>query len=226
MAEFVNVPVQDVTPVPEGADPLLVAGLVNPAMSSWMALRLRTKNLPEKFTALVVGATSTSGGIALALARRLGAGKVVGCARNEAKMKTMGFDATVVLREPATETDFSSIASDTDVILDYVYGPVTAHLLESLKPKRPLQYVQIGTLADGNISLSASMLRSKDITIRGAAPGSYNVEESSKEEPELIKASAEIKGQKFKIVDFNDLEKEWADEKDRIVVKISEDTPI
>jgi NADPH:quinone reductase-like Zn-dependent oxidoreductase len=221
LCEIVNVPLQDVTPVPEGADPVLVAGLVNPSMSSWMALRLRTANLPPNFTVLIIGATSVAGGVALQLSRTLGAGKVIGCARNEKTMRTMGYDDIVVLREPAKDTDFSSIAADTDVILDYVYGPITEHLLSSLNPQRPTQYVQIGTLADPNISLPGGILRSKNITIRGAAPGAYNAEEAATENPGLMKAVAEIKDQRFKVVDLKDIEKEWPDEKTRMVVKIS-----
>jgi NADPH:quinone reductase-like Zn-dependent oxidoreductase len=221
LCEIVNVPVGDVTPVPESADPVLVAGLVNPSMSSWMALRLRTENLPPNFTALIVGATSVAGGIALGLSRTLGAGKVIGCARNEKAMNAMGYDDVVVLREPATDTDFSSIAADVDVILDYVYGPITAHLLSSLKPRRGTQYVQIGTLADSNISLPGAVLRSKNLTLRGAAPGAYSAEEAARENPGLMNAVAAIKDQKFKVIDLKDIEKEWPDEKTRIVVKIA-----
>src|ERR1700753_2379935 len=71
LCEIVNVSKQNVTPVPEHADPVLMAGLVNPSMSSWMALRLRTANLPPNFTVLIIGATSVAGGVALHLARTL-----------------------------------------------------------------------------------------------------------------------------------------------------------
>jgi NADPH:quinone reductase-like Zn-dependent oxidoreductase len=222
LCEIVNVPKQDVTSVPEGADPVLVAGLANPAMSSWMALRLRTNNLPEKFTVLIVGATSVAGGVALQLARKLGASKVIGCARNEKAMRSMGYDDIIVLREPATDTDFSSIVDGVDVILDYVYGPIIEHLFNSLKPKKPVQFCQVGTLATLNITLPGATIRAKNITIRGAAPGSYSGEEAAREDPGMMKAVSELKGQQFKLVDLKDIEKEWPDEKTRMVVKIQE----
>lgn len=55
---------------------------MNPALSSWMAIKARTKDLPENFTILIMGATTVSGTVAISLARKLGAGKVIGVARN------------------------------------------------------------------------------------------------------------------------------------------------
>ncbi|CAD0053960.1 unnamed protein product [Aureobasidium pullulans] len=78
-----------VTLLPSGVDPQQAAALVNPGLSSWMAMKARTQNLPDNFSVLIMGATSASGAIAIPLARSLGAAKVIGCARNVEAMSTL-----------------------------------------------------------------------------------------------------------------------------------------
>jgi NADPH:quinone reductase-like Zn-dependent oxidoreductase len=85
-----------------------VAGLMNPAISSWMALRTRVKDLPKDFTVVVLGATSSSGRVAILLARSLGAGKVVGVARDAAKLAKLDLDQATVLDDEVSTTDFSA----------------------------------------------------------------------------------------------------------------------
>jgi len=229
MAEYVNVPRADVTFFPSAVaesavvvDPVNVAGMVNPAMSSWMALKARVFDAPKDFSVLILGATSTSGGIGLTLAKKLGAGKVYGAARKGAAIKAMGYDGAVELKDPLTETDWSAIGGHVDVILDYVYGEATVELFKALKPKGPIQYVQIGTLASETAAIPGALLRAKDLTLRGAAPGAYSAEQIAKELPGMIAAVATMDTQKFKIVPLEDIESAWADMKNRIVVKIGE----
>lgn len=79
-AEVVNVPKGYVFDLPEGVNPEDAAAMVNPAMSSWMALTARVdlEKLPKNgWTVLVMGATSASGAIAACLARELGATRCV-----------------------------------------------------------------------------------------------------------------------------------------------------
>ncbi|KAF3915291.1 hypothetical protein AA313_de0201753 [Arthrobotrys entomopaga] len=222
MAELVNVAKTDITPITTpNLDPVRVAGLVNPSMASWMALKARVFNPPAGFSCLVLGATSTSGAIALSLAKHLGAGTVMGCARNEQAMKDLGYDVAIPLKDKVEETDFSS-AQDVDVILDFLYGPVVPHLFRSLKPTSPVQYVEIGGLVSGTMELPGDLLRAKDITVRGAAPGSYSGAAIAKEMPNLIAATGTLGSQKFKIVRLEDIEKEWDDMKSRIIVQVSD----
>jgi NADPH:quinone reductase-like Zn-dependent oxidoreductase len=218
--EYVNVKKQELVPVPEDADPIRVAGMVNPLMASWMALKARVFNPPEKFSVLVMGATSTSGTLALSVARYLGAGKVYGCARNEAAMKSMGYDGIVTLKEPAEETDFSAV-QDVDVILDFVYGPATLQLFKALKPTTPTQYVQIGTVASNILELPGDLIRSKDVTIRGAAPGAYSNAAIGAELPHIVAAASKLEGGKFKVVPLKDIGTAWADMKSRYIIQIS-----
>lgn len=220
MTDIINVPVQKTVPVPDGADPIQVAGLVNPVMASWMALSKRTSGLQSGFTALVIGATGMSGAATVDVARIFGAGKVVGVARSAAKMAGLGLDATIELASDQTNTDWSA-AMDADVVLDYLYGPVTLSFFKSLKSTKPVQYVQIGTVVERTIELPGDILRSKDITIRGTGPGSWQLSAFAEQAPEMVKAiaSGKIRPGKFQEVKMADIESAWTRQGgDRMVI--------
>lgn len=216
MSELINVPLAATVPLPEGLDPVKAAALLNPAMSSWMALKTRTTNLPAKFTVVILGATSTSGNAAISVARAFGAGKVVGVARNTASLRELELDDRVVLKDPVTETDFSSLG-DIDVILDYVYGPAMVHLLSSLKSKVPTQYVHIGAVSQQIAELPGALLRSKDITIRGAGAGAWGMGVLKGELPKILDALRDVKERKIKVVKLADVEEAWSESGDRVV---------
>src|SRR5512142_3000306 len=63
-------------PLPEGADVVKVAAAMNPAMSAWVALRRRVPIQPGQ-SVLILGATGNAGQMAIQVAKRLGAGRVV-----------------------------------------------------------------------------------------------------------------------------------------------------
>ncbi|KAK5172660.1 uncharacterized protein LTR77_002780 [Saxophila tyrrhenica] len=207
-SEYVNMDKRRALPVPDGLDPVQVAGITNPAMSSWMALKARTNDLPKDFTVLIVGATSASGRVAIPLARGLGAKRVIGAARNKAALDTLGLDETVIIANEPEKTDFSTLG-DVDVILDYVYGPVTIHLFNSLKSHRPVQYVEIGGLDSTEMMLPSSILRSKNITIRGSGPGAWSMQEVVETMPDMLTALKDVPEQPVKTVKLADVEKKW-----------------
>lgn len=207
-SEFVNVPKAAVVPLATGADPIQYAALVNPAFSSWMALTQRCTTLPPGFSVVVMGATSASGRLAVHFARTLGAGKVIGCARDQKALAEAGLDETIVLADPVESTDFSK-AENVDVILDYMYGPPVVQLLKALKPTKPVQYVQIGSLAALDFSLPSEILRSKDITMRGSGPGSWGLSALGKELPSIVKGMVAMKPQQVNVVPLKDIETAW-----------------
>lgn len=208
LAEEINVPRATVFPLPEGVDPLQVAGVINPCMSSWMAFKGRTTDLPSDFTCLIIGATSASGRVAIPLARSLGAKKVIGVARNQSALDTLDLDHTIRIADQVEETNFSEL-DEVDVVLDYVYGPLATHLFRSLKTPKPVQYVHIGALSEPDISIPGEVLRSKDISIRGSGPGAWTMASFSKTLPDLLKAMISVPAQKLKIAKVEDLESEW-----------------
>lgn len=215
-AEYVTVPKAAIVPLPVGADPVHVAGLVNPGMSSWMALAARVDPLPKDFTVLIVGVTALSGKVAIEFVRGLGAGKVIGVARNVKEMAALNLDQTVALANNPAETDFSTLG-DVDVILDYLYGPAIVALFDALNSKVPTQYVQIGSVAGTEISLPAAALRSKDITVRGAGPGSWTLPHYTRELPALLAAVAKLPDMTLKVRKLEEADEAWAAKKERTV---------
>lgn len=211
-AELINVDKSIAYPLPDNVDPASFAASVNPAMSSWMAITQRTTNLPKDFTAVIIGATSASGRLAVHSAKALGASKVIGIARNAAALeKVDGLEDYIVLNDVVAETDFSKV-QDCDVILDYVYGDATVHLLSSLsRAKKPVQYVEIGSLAQRTAEIPAHLLRSFDLTIRGAGAGSWSIAALQKELHTLVPTMARWKLLSANSVPLKDIEAAWND---------------
>ncbi|KAH0023490.1 quinone oxidoreductase, partial [Aureobasidium melanogenum] len=214
--EILNVERRKMVELPDSIDPYQVAGYANPALSSWMALRARTKELPENFTVLVMGATSASGKVAVEVARVLGAGKVIGMSRNATTLSEVGVDEMIVLDDNVSNTDCSA-AAGVDVILDYLYGPVAQHVLSTVNFTRPVQYVHIGGLAGTEMMLVGHVLRSKDITIRGAGPGSWSREAMRPEIPKILNAFKTFKTQNVKVVPLSEIEEHWHNKNERVV---------
>ncbi len=196
-AEYANVDRARLAPLPAGADPITVAALTNPVTSSWMALSARVRDLPANFSVLVLGATGTSGRAALPVARRFGASRVVGVARNEKALQALkasgGLDEYVVLGDGLA----AGVAAlgPVDVILDYVYGAATATVLQALvtDPTRETQYVNIGTIAqDEGMTLNAQTLRAKSLSMTGAAPGSYSLPALYAQVPAIVAMAASL----------------------------------
>ena len=195
-----------------------VAAAMNPMVSSWMALRTRTTNLPSDFSVLIVGATSASGTLAIDVARHLGAKRVVGVARNMSALQELGLDEVIQMKEPVTETDFSKLGH-VDVILDYVYGPIIAHLLGSLKTTAPTQFVQIGGLGSLVMDMPWAVLRSKNITMRGSGPGAWSLGDLRAELPAMATATKVLRPLNVKVAKLSDIEKVWGEvSKERLVL--------
>lgn len=210
MSEEVNVPKRSVCAVPEGLDPIKAAGMINPAMSSWMGLKARTSRLEPGFSVLVLGVTSASGRLAVPLARAMGAGRVMGAARNKAAMDAMeGLDEKIVIAEKPEDTDFGALG-EVDVVLDYVYGALTLHLFNAIKTPRPVDYVHIGALSgEMEMNVPGAILRSKDITIRGSGPGAWQMSAVLKEMPALLEALKHVPEQPIKVTKLSEVESQW-----------------
>jgi NADPH:quinone reductase-like Zn-dependent oxidoreductase len=209
-ASHINIERGGAVAMPDNLDTIQAAALVNPATSSWMAMKARTANLPSAFTVLVLGATSASGSLAIPLARALGAAHVIGAARNASALSALGLDSSLVVAEDPSATDFSSLkGKEIDLILDYVNGPLPVALLSTHKQSKPLQYVHIGTLSGQDMALPGAALRSNDLTIRGSGPGAWSLASAVSELPEMLDALAKVEEQKVRVVKLEDVEGEW-----------------
>ncbi|KAH6890649.1 hypothetical protein B0T10DRAFT_548156 [Thelonectria olida] len=214
--EVVNVPKASVYELPQGVDPVQAAALMNPVMSSWMALRKRVDSFKEgqpakPWSCFILGATSMSGRVAIRVARLLGATRIIGAARNEAALKTLGLDDTIVLQNDAEATDFSS-AADADVVLDYLYGPYFTNFFTSrstLKADNPITWVCIGAVAGNFGTVASAALRKRDVTIRGSGFGAWSFADFEAEAPEMLKVLVGVKEEGIREVKLEDVESEW-----------------
>jgi NADPH:quinone reductase-like Zn-dependent oxidoreductase len=163
MAERTVVDVRRSVVLPDGLDPVVAAAAMNPAMSSWVALRRRIAFEPGR-SVLVLGASGSAGRLAVEVARLLGAGEVVAAART-APPGGVSLD------------DLGEVAADVDVVLDYVWGEPTAAAMRAIVPRRtdderPLTWVQIGSVAGPEAPIPSAALRATRLSIVGSGQGS------------------------------------------------------
>ena len=173
-------------PLADSIPDAVAAALGNPAMSSWGALTYRAKFQPGQ-SVLILGATGVAGQLAVQIAKRRGARRVIACGRNPAaleKTKALGADATISLglsREELLAALQSEINNGIDVVLDYVWGPPAEVTLEAIARRDneavPLRYVQIGTTAGRTIPLDGAALRSNAVELVGSGFGSVALPE-------------------------------------------------
>lgn len=174
-ASHANVDRHQLVRLPPGSDPVAVAALVNPVSSSYMALRYRAVGGVEGRTVLVLGATGGSGRVAVAVARRLGAARVVGMSRSQDNLDTVqGLDERVLLREPF---ELPPTLGPVHIVLDFVGGNAASGVLQVAEaaPGEDLQYIHVGDLSgQPEIALSAKLLNMKPIRITGSGMGAWN----------------------------------------------------
>ncbi len=176
------------------ADPIAVAAAMNPAMSSWLALRSRMRFEPGQ-SVLVLGATGSAGGLAVQLAKRLGASRIVAAGRDAAKLAALpALGATDVVSldgDPAgiAETIGRS-AAEVDVVLDYLWGELAAAALTGLITARPdrgraIAWIQIGSVAGSTAPIPSAALRAANLRIIGSGQGSVPPRDILASLPEL-----------------------------------------
>jgi NADPH:quinone reductase-like Zn-dependent oxidoreductase len=180
MAEETVVPSRQCLPLPDQLDSVTAAAIANPAMSSWAALTERAK-LEAGETVLINGATGAAGQLAVQIARRLGAAKLIATGRRPEALReaaALGADLTIPLVEDEAALDESFAAAfdnGVDVVIDYLWGTSAERLLiAAAKAGKapPVRFVQIGSASGGTIALPSAILRSAPITLMGNGLGS------------------------------------------------------
>jgi NADPH:quinone reductase-like Zn-dependent oxidoreductase len=168
---------------------------MNPAMSSWVALRRRVPLKPGQGV-LVLGATGNAGAMAVRVARRLGAGRVVGAGRDPGRLRSLipaGADDVVQLTDDtdATAGALAAAGAETDIVLDYLWGKpaqqaIMALLTARSDRSRPLDWIQIGAVAGPTIDLPSVALRSANFRLQGSGQGSVSPRTYLAELPSLV----------------------------------------
>jgi len=200
---------------------------MNPAMAAWLALRCRIPFRAGQ-NVLVLGATGASGSMAVQIARHLGAAKIIAAGRDAKKLAALpalGATATVQLND----SSIGALASDADVVLDFVWGewvaPIGKALLEQRAQRsRPLAWVHVGSMGGEAASIPGAFLRSTALQIVGSGLGSVPFNSILTELPAL---AAEIARGAFRIdakaVPLSEVEQVWGAAGDARIVFIPHD---
>ncbi len=191
--------------LPEGADPILVAAAMNPAMSSWVALRRRISLQPGQ-RVLVLGATGNAGRMAVQISKHLGAQRVVAAGRDTGRLAglaALGADDVVSLSgDPASVAEhLGRVAGDVDVVLDYLWGEPAASAVLAIAGHRrnegqPLTWVEIGSVAGPVAPIASAALRAVRLQIVGSGQGSVPARDIVAELPALV---TELSGGRFDV---------------------------
>lgn len=195
MAEKTLVDTRRSIPVPAGADPILLAAAMNPAMSSWVALRRRVTFTPGQ-SVLILGATGSAGRLAIQTAAFSGASRIVAAGRGAdrlAALTSLGATDTVDLEADAETVarELAAKAADVDVVLDYLWGPVTESailplILGRADRSQRLDWIEIGSVAGPDIRLPSAALRQANLFFSGSGQGSVSAAGILHELPELV----------------------------------------
>jgi NADPH:quinone reductase-like Zn-dependent oxidoreductase len=177
MAERALVDVRRSVPLPPDSDAATIAAAMNPAMSSWIALRRRIA-MPPGQRILVLGATGNAGQMAVQIAKHLGAAQVIGAGRDAgrlAALRALGADVTVSLDDDA----LGDAAADVDVVVDYLWGAPAEHAIRAIVTgradrSRALDWIQIGSVAGPDLALPSAALRAANLRLLGSGQGSVS----------------------------------------------------
>jgi len=197
MAEKAVADVSRAIELPAGAHAAKIAAAMNPAMSSWVAMRRRVP-IRSGFgqSVLVLGATGNAGAMAVQVAKRLGAGRVVAAGRDPDRLGALtdvGADALVQLTDDgdATAAALGAAAAEVDIVIDYLWGEpallaMMALLTERADRSRALDWIQIGAVAGPSIELPSVALRSANLRLQGNGQGAVSTEAYLAELPSLV----------------------------------------
>lgn len=217
--------------LPGSVDPLVIAATMNPAMSSWIALRRRIQLQPGA-RVLVMGATGNAGRMAIQIARRLGASHVTAAGRNPAKLAqlpALGADAVIDLSrsDHLLAADLAAAGRSVDVVLDYLWGEWASKALHAIVPARAddsheLTWLQIGSIAAPDAPIPSAALRACNLRLIGSGQGSVAPRDILAELPAL---ADEVTSSDYNIniraVPLPDVTQAWAEAShtdDRLVI--------
>ena len=208
--------------LPDGLDEVTAAGIANPGMSSWAALKARAKFAAGE-SVLILGATGIAGKLSVQIAKRLGARRVIAAGRNPQsleELKSLGADATISLTQEhdALVSAFRNEIAENgvDVVLDYLWGAPAEAVLAAIAQKglknasARIRFIQIGNSAAPTITLPAATLRSSELELLGSGFGSASMDEIFQSLREFFEVAAKTPFQaSLKTVPLRDVESVW-----------------
>jgi NADPH:quinone reductase-like Zn-dependent oxidoreductase len=206
--------------LPDGVDVANVAAAMNPAMSAWVALRRRVP-IESGQSVFILGATGNAGTMAVQVARRLGARRVIGAGRDLDRLgalASLGADEVIQLTDDADATGraLGAAAAEADIVIDYLWGkPAQQAIMALLTARsdrtRAMNWVQIGAIAGPTIELPSVALRSANFRLQGVGQGSVSPSAYLAELPSLVEeVNAGTIVVKPNVMALADVEEAWA----------------
>jgi len=211
-------------PLPDGLEDAVAAGIANPAMSSWVALMSRAQFVAGE-SMLILGATGVAGRLAVQIARRKGAKRIIAAGRNPQaleELKSLGADAVISLDQPddalVTALRAEWAVAGINVVLDYLWGHPAECVLQAISQKglknssSRIRYVQIGNSAGASIAMPAAVLRSSGLELLGSGFGSASMDQIKQAIAEFFQLAAkEPLDFALQTVPLRDIEAHWND---------------
>lgn len=209
-------------PLPDSLDDVTAAGLANPGMSSAVALIERAKFVAGN-NVFILGATGIAGQLAVQIAKRFGAQRVVAAGRNPKSLERLyelGADLVLSLDEEH-EALVSALRREwsehgVNIVLDYLWGQPAEAVLESLSQKglshaaSQIRFVQIGESAGKAIGLPAATLRNSAIEPLRSGFGSASMQQIFQILARFFESAAAAPFRiNFKAVPLRDVESLW-----------------
>ncbi|UJR12103.1 hypothetical protein I4U23_016281 [Adineta vaga] len=232
MSQLVNVDKDMMIPLPDNADPIVFAAIMNAGLASWTAITERAQ-IQSGETVLVLGVTGSSGQMAATSARLLGAKHVIGVGRNQSILdqlvKEGTIDVSISLSDDLAQYQelIAKEAADADIVMDFLWGKPTEIALAGIHSRRKnseqrLRWIQIGQMAGTTIQLPGGLLRSKNIEMIGSGLGSISLKQMLKSLETMIPMVIQEKLTTSVLeISLTDIEKKWqetTDAKERVVV--------
>jgi NADPH:quinone reductase-like Zn-dependent oxidoreductase len=207
--------------LPEDSDAIAVAAAMNPAMSSWVALRQRVQFQPGQ-NVLILGATGNAGQLAVQIAKLFGAGQIIAVGRSAdrlSRLPGLGATDTVLLDGDAGAFAgrLGQAAGAVDVVIDYLWGEPAASAMVAVVTDRadrgrPLTWIEVGSVAGPTAQIPSAALRAARLQIVGSGQGSVSSGEFLAELPslaaEITKGGLDIDAIPRPLAD---VEQAWAD---------------
>jgi hypothetical protein len=180
MAEKAIVDTRRMVVLPDDADAVKVAAAMNPAMSSWVALRRRVPLEPGR-TSSFSGSPATP--VRWPFRSRSGWAQVAwsapgeirsACARRWSWGPTRWWRSRTTRRLSAAA--IADAACEVDLVIDYLWGKPAQETIPALLRKRSdrsraLNWIQIGSVAGPTIELPSVALRSANFRLQGTGRG-------------------------------------------------------
>jgi NADPH:quinone reductase-like Zn-dependent oxidoreductase len=162
--------------VPDGADDVTAAAVLNPGMAAWKSV-VWEGEVAAGQTVLVLGATGASGRIAVQLAARRGA-RVVAAGRNLrvlGQLRAHGAESVIDL-EQSDDSLVAAIGAEGpyDLVIDYVWGgPAEATFAAFARPVVArsavrTRYLAVGVAAGESARIPAMALRVSPVALTGS----------------------------------------------------------